>query len=531
MHKLVSLEKYLSANANSFAGKMFIRHRNAGITYDAMDAACEALARFLREGRIRRGDRVAIFLENSIEYAVSLFGIMRAGGIAVPLSERHTDKSAGHLLKDFEPSAVIMRRKLIDSFRGMMEEVPSIRTIVHADECYHPDRKGKDISAIGGSPAGAGGRSVRLSEILKALPSGERIQGPWLTDKAMIIYTSGTTGSPKGVVLTHGNLVANAWSIIRYLKLTDADSIMVVLPLFYSYGNSLLTTHLISGGTLVLENGFLYPNVVLEKMEENGVTGFAGIPSTFSILLHRTDVRSHRFPRLRYVTQAGGPLSPSHAEELQAVLPGSDIYIMYGLTEATARLTWLDPRDLKSKKGSIGKPIPGVEITLKKENGKEAGVGEVGEIVAQGENIMSGYWNSPAETENVLRSDGLHTGDLAWRDREGYLYLVGRRTDMIKSGSHRIGPKEIEDVILEHRDVAEAAVIGMPDDLLGEAVNACVVLKNGNALDEKEVIRHCSRYLPPFKLPKKVVFFDDLPKTTSGKVRRGDLAEILKGLN
>ncbi len=218
-------------------------------------------------------------------------------------------------------------------------------------------------------------------------------------------------------------------------------------------------------------------------------------------------------------------MSSRHAGDLQQALPGVKIFIMYGQTEATARLTYLDPQDLSRKPGSIGKSIPGVSIVLKKENGTEAAPGETGEIVARGANVMEGYWNNPSETEKVLRPDGLHTGDLARFDDEGYLYIVGRRSDMIKSGAHRISPKEIEEAILEHPGVAEAAVVGLPDEILGEAVHACVVLKEETKMDGRELLLHCRRSLPLFKVPKRIVFLESLPKTSSGKVNRPVLME------
>jgi acyl-coenzyme A synthetase/AMP-(fatty) acid ligase len=264
----------------------------------------------------------------------------------------------------------------------------------------------------------------------------------------------------------------------------------------------------------------MYPNVVLDKMAEEEVTGFAGVPSTFAILLNRSNIRNYFFPKLRYVTQAGGPMSPRHAEELSSVLPDANIFIMYGQTEATARLTFLYPEDLLKKPGSVGKPIPGVHLELVKENGISARVGEEGEIVVKGKNLMAGYWKSPEETRKVLKGNKLYTGDIAKMDDEGYLYMIGRSNDMIKSGAHRISPKEIEEVILEVPEVHEATVFGVEDEILGESVRAVVVLKDGFKEDAKKIQRYCQTKLAPFKIPKEIVFAKELPKTSSGKVMR-----------
>jgi len=346
-------------------------------------------------------------------------------------------------------------------------------------------------------------------------------------DIAAIVYTSGSTDEPKGVMLSHDNFEANADSIIQYFDLSADDSMMVLLPFCYSYGKSLLNTHLIAGGTLVLEKRFMYPNVILDKMIEEGVTGFAGVPSTYSILLNRSNIRNYRFPKLRYLAQAGGALPPKHAQEITTLFPGKKFYIMYGQTEATARITYLDPADVLRKPGSIGKPVPGVSIELIKEDGNIAGANEEGEIAVTGRNVMIGYWNKPSETAKALKNGRLHTGDLAKRDEEGYLYLSGRRSDMIKSGAHRISPKEIEELILELPEVHEAGVVGIEDEILGEALCACVVLKEGCESDEKKIQRHCQQKLAAFKIPKHVHFMKELPKTVTGKVRKFLLKELV----
>jgi len=342
-------------------------------------------------------------------------------------------------------------------------------------------------------------------------------------DLAMICYTSGTTGSPKGVMLTHRNLVANAESIVKYLRLTSDDKMMVVLPFYYSYGNSLLTTHAKVGGTLDIGRNFIYPNMVLDLMLREGVTGFAGVPSTFAILLNRSAIRKYAFPMLRYLTQAGGAMSPRSAEELHRILPGTDIFIMYGQTEASARLTYLAPADFRRKAGSIGKPIPGVRITIRGEDSTPCAPREVGEIVAEGDNVMKGYWGDVEGTSRVLRSDGLHTGDMAWMDEEGYIYIVGRQSEFIKSGGHRIGAKEIEEAILELPTVHEVAVVGEEDEILGESITAYVVAKERSGIDPHAIQRCCRDRLPVYMVPRKVVFMDELPKTISGKIRKNEL--------
>ena len=295
---------------------------------------------------------------------------------------------------------------------------------------------------------------------------------------------------------------------------------MVVLPFYYVYGLSLLHTHLAVRGSLVLDNRFAFPNVVLNTMQEHGVTGFAGVPSTFAILLHRSKLAEARLPALRYVTQAGGPMPPARLQEWLAVLPDVPFFVMYGATEAAARLAYLHPSELPRRLGSIGRAIPSVELCVRRDDGQRAAPGEVGEIVARGPNISPGYWNCPNETHDRFGPNGFRTGDLGFADEEGFFYLVGRRHDMIKVGAHRVGAKEIEDVLHEHPAVHEAAVIAESHPLLGEAPAAHVAVRTGMTVSDVELIVFCRARLPEHKVPATVSFHRELPKTNVGKIAK-----------
>jgi long-chain acyl-CoA synthetase len=508
------LYQQLSALASRTPDKVFVIQGRRRLTYGEIHEQTARLASFLAGKCIHKGDRVAILSGNSPEYIISLLAAQQAGGISVDINFQSTANEIARIIQHCTASVLILENKYGDAVREILEEMPSIKAIITMGA---QSQKSSSLTTKTKSS------HVSCSRFEDALKSGESqcclpsVSGD---DIASIVYTSGTTGAPKGVVLSHDNVTVNARSIIDYLHLTADDRIMVVLPLCYSYGKSLLTTHLMVGGSMILENSFMYPSIIFDKMIQEEVTGFAGVPSTFAIMLNRSNVRNKRFPKLRYLTQAGGPMPPHHARELSRILPETAIYIMYGQTEATARLTYLPPQDLSAKPGSIGKPIPGVEIELITENGAPAHVGEEGEIVAQGKNIMAGYWDNPEETKKVLRNGKLYTGDMATRDCDGYLYLVGRRSDMIKSGAHRISPKEIEEVISELSEVHEVSVVGAYDEILGETVRAVIVLKDGHKPDEKKIQRHCQAKLASFKIPKEVVYVNELPKTSSGKVQR-----------
>jgi long-chain acyl-CoA synthetase len=322
-------------------------------------------------------------------------------------------------------------------------------------------------------------------------------------------------------MITHSNIVANTESIISYLSLNAQDRMMAVLPFHYCYGASLLHTHLRVGGQVVVENRFMYPEIVLQRMIESKCTGFAGVPSHFQILLRNSSFKRRRFPDLKHVQQAGGHLAPALIRELKEALPDTEIYIMYGQTEATARLSYLPPAALGTKLGSIGKGVPGVKLRVLDGQGQDVQPGEVGEIVAEGPNVALGYWQEPNESATVFRNGSLYTGDLARVDEDGFIYIVDRAKDFVKCRGEKISCKEIEEVLLEFGELLEAAVVGIPDDVLGEAVKAFVVPRDRNieGLVER-MTSFCRGRLALHQVPKQIVALRSLPKNSAGKVMK-----------
>lgn len=337
---------------------------------------------------------------------------------------------------------------------------------------------------------------------------------------AEIIFTSGSTGKPKGVMISHKNLIANTRSIVSYLHLTSNDRMMVVLPFYYCYGLSLLHTHLRSGGSIVLNNSFIFLGSIIRSLLDYKCTGFAGVPSHFQILLRKTnEFKNSIFPDLRYVTQAGGKLAPLFIDEFRSNFPEIKFYVMYGQTEATARLSYLPPEFYDQKKGSIGRGIPDVVLKVVNEDGSEIMPGETGEVIAHGENIMTGYYKDEESTNEVLKNGWLYTGDLGTVDTDGYIYLTGRRKEIIKVGGKRISPKEIEAIILEIPEVVDCSVEGISDDLLGEIIKATVVVSSssGISVNEDFIRQHCFSKLASFKVPQIIAITDQLKISSSGK--------------
>lgn len=337
---------------------------------------------------------------------------------------------------------------------------------------------------------------------------------------AEIIFTSGSTGEQKGVMITHKNIIANTNSIIKYLKLTHLDTIEVVMPFYYCYGLSLLHTHLRVGGAVHMNNAFIFIGSVIDDLNRYKCTGFAGVPSHFQILLRKTkNFKTTKFTSLRYVTQAGGKLHTAFIEEFINAFPDINFYVMYGQTEATARLSYLPPAVLRPKLGSLGKGIPDVELKVLNEAGNPVKPGETGEIIARGENIMAGYFKDPETTASTIRGGWLYTGDMATIDDDGYIYMQSRAKEIIKVRGVRVSPKEIEAVIVGFPGVIDCTITAEHDDVTGESLKATVFVNEAdlNTFTEDQIRKHCAEQLSAVKVPQRVVFDTKLTFNAAGK--------------
>jgi long-chain acyl-CoA synthetase len=496
-----SLIANLLRSAARFPERCAIQDGSQHWTYAQLLAGSRAVAAALRQRGMRDGDRAAIIMANSGEFVAAYYGTLMAGGIVVLLNPAAKARDFEAWLRDSGARFVFADAQGTEVARAVRElpDPPQVILAVNA----------------GASVFGLADASFEPGAIDA-------------DDAACILYTSGTTGRPKGVVLSHANLAANCASICEYLQLAETDSVVCVLPFYYSYGSSVLHTHLRVGGRIVLEKNFVYPHAVVETLARERATGFAGVPPTFALLLSRVNLATFDLSSLRYLTQAGGAMPPALTQRLREALPRASLFVMYGQTEATARLTYLPPERLDEKLGSVGIPIPGVRIQIRGENGEPAAPGIVGEIWASGPNIMLGYWGNESATAEVLRDGWLKTGDMGRADEDGFIYIVGRRSDMIKAGAHRIHPQDIEDAIAEMADVQEAAAVGVDDDTLGQSVCVFVVPRDGAGVTPMQVQAHCRARLANYKIPKRVEIVATLPRTASGKVRRAELAQRAK---
>ena len=499
------VDQFLERSAVQSPDALVLIERHREVTYGTLDHMANQCARLFRQCGATPGARVVVALDNCAEMAAAYFGAMKAGAVAVPLPAGPRSDRLPAALADCTPHIAIVDALTATVFgpRGVLAGVPHVFVL-------SPSAPTAPFASFVASLAACSADPVEASRSD--------------ADLAAIIYTSGSTGEPRGVMLSHSNFVANTQSIVSYLQLTAADRVMCVLPFNYVYGLSLLHTHVAVGGSIVIENRGAFPNVVLESMAAHEVTGFAGVPSTFALMLHRSNIAEAQLPQLRYVTQAGGGMPPAKITEWLERGPQAAFYVMYGATEAAARLTYLPPADLRRKLGSIGRAIPNVEIRVLSEDGRVAAEREVGELVARGANISSGYWNRAAESAERFGPDGYHTGDLGYVDAEGFLFLVGRQHDMIKVGANRVGAREIEDVLHQHPAVLEAAVVAAPHGLLGEAPVAFVALREPFAHAADVLRAFCASHLTAYKVPVRVETLSELPKLPgSGKLDRASL--------
>jgi acyl-CoA synthetase (AMP-forming)/AMP-acid ligase II len=463
------------------------------MTYRDLRAAVGHLAAELERLELPPGSRVGIMAGNSFFWVAAYLAAMKAN-VAVPFSDRANVDDVARQAAWVGCAAVFMDRP----------------------------RQRRFAAAFDGLPV------ITEENLATASPSAWIESGFVDPDSdAVLMFTSGTTSGPKAVRVTHRNIQANTASIVSYLGLRADDRMLVILPFHYCYGASLLHTHLRAGGSVVLCDSFVFPEVALDLMDRTRCTGLAGIPSTFQLLLRASSFATRELPTMRLIQQAGGRLPPVLIEELVAAKPSARLFLMYGQTEATARLSYLPPDRVLDKLGSIGRGIPGVELRVLDDDGRPVAPGETGEIVAYGDNISPGYYNDLGETATKFHDGGLWTGDLAVVDVDGYIFIVDRKGDFIKSWGHRVSSLDVEACALRMPDLVMAAAIGVPDPQAGEAVTLVVTVRPGSTVDEDDVLAFTRANLPKHMVPQSVRVVESMPLTASGKIAKRQLRDTV----
>ena len=466
----------------------------------------------LRQRDVRRGDRVALFLDNGVDFVAGMLATLTIGAIFMPINPSTKQDKLAYMLSDARAAALLTEESLARTWRPAVASSASIRSVF-----------------VAGAKRLAESDTLPWPEAIEEVATGPTDPGLIDQDLAAIIYTSGSTGFPKGVMLTHLNMVSAARSVSTYLGMRGDDVIVCALPLSFDYGLYQVLMAFRLGASVVLERNFSFPIKVLETMAAERVTIFPGVPTMFSMLMSHTDLAAFDLGSLRIITNTAAALSVAHIGRLRALFPRATLFSMYGLTECK-RVTYLPPDQLDIRPTSVGRGMPNQEVWLVDDDGRRLPDGATGELVIRGSHVMRGYWEKPEETAARLKPGPipgemvLYSGDLFRTDADGWLYFVARRDDIIKSRGEKVSPREVENAISSLDGVYEVAVIGVPDELLGQAIKAFITLTPGANLTERDVIRHCLAHLESFMAPKYVEFVESLPKTGTGKISKTGLA-------
>jgi len=473
-----------------------LRYREEEISYQEAADLIEGYARLFQDKGLEPGERVAIISFNCPDFILSYLGCLRAGGIAVPLNFMLTLPEIAYILKDAGCSFIVIHEQLYKKL--------------------NLDPSSPLLSGLKGVVLLGEESRARARSLPPARPVEAREE-----DICAFLYTSGTTGLPKGAMLSHKNFLANVKALHEVSQFGPDNDFLSVLPMFHSFAwttSVLLPIYL--GSTITIKESF-QPKEILDILTYRGITVFCGVPAMFTVLVRLGDLRE--FKALKFAISGGAPLDPrvGQAFEEKFRVP---LVEGYGLTEASP-VVCLNPLYGKRKPGSVGFPLPGIEVRIVDEKGQEVPLGEVGELIVKGPNVMAGYYNRPEETAETLRDGWLYTGDLARKDEEGYIYIVDRKKDLIITGGFNVYPREVEEALMAHPAVAEAAVIGVGDPLRGEEIKAYIILRSSQQVSCQELREFLRGRLAPYKIPRYFAFVEDLPRSTTGKVLKRVLKE------
>ncbi len=508
----------LAVEAQTQGNKLAVVAEDASLSYSELDGRSSHLARWLQSRGLERGDRVGIFLDNTADAAVSIYGVLKAGGVFVPVNPLTKHEKLAFIADDCGVRALISDVHQSRTLGATVRLISSLKDLVLAST---PEQG--EVGELG---------NVRVSPLPTILSSAVPGEAPppkiIPSDLAVLIYTSGSTGEPKGVVHTHQSSTFAMGSVREYLGLRGDDVVLNVLPLAFDYGLYQLLMSVSRGATLVLERSFAYPGQVFKRMREYEVTVFPGVPTIFSGLISAHRRNPLHFPSVQTITNTAADLPTDFDGPLREIFPNGRIFRMYGLTECK-RVSYLHPELADAHPGSVGKAIPGTEVFLRGPEGEPVTAEEPGILHVRGPHVMKGYWNRPEETREMLREGEisgekiLRTGDWFRMDAEGFLYFLGRSDDIIKSGGEKVSPVEVENALHSVPGVQEAAVVGVPDDFLGQALRAFVVCSPEADLDERSLRRALLARLEIYMVPREIVFRESLPKSANGKILRQEL--------
>ena len=497
------------------------------LNYQELDENINCIAISFRALNIERYQRIGIYLPKTIENVLAMFASSKAGAVFVPINPVLKAPQVQHIANDCDVKIIITNKGRFKALQPLLASLPQLTTVILTDSDSTDIDTIEHVSIISWS---------NFANLTYTKPAPTPLTG---SDMAAILYTSGSTGKPKGVVLSHSNIVLGAKSVAQYLQNTATDKVLAVLPLSFDYGLSQLTTSFFVGAECVLFD-YLLANDVLKAIIKHEITGLAAVPPLWSQLCKLNWPESAGLS-IRYFTNSGGALSMTNLKQLRTLMPKADPYLMYGLTEAF-RSTFLSPEEVDRRIGSMGKAIPNAEVLVVRQDGSECDVDEAGELVHKGPLVSLGYWNAadktaerfkpaPGQPKGIINPElAVFSGDSVKRDIDGFLYFVARADEMMKTSGYRISPMEIEEILYQHEQIIEAAIIGVPHAELGQAILAIVCSNDQDDLSlvAKSLLKHCQKQLANYMVPKKIIVLPELPHNANGKIDRNKLNQEYK---
>lgn len=507
---IASVQRHPEKNAVIVEGKHF--------TYASLYDASTRLSNALVKRGVKRGDRVGIYMENTWPCVVSIYGILLAGGVFFTINPQTKADKLAFLLNNSESKLLLTDSKLEKVYLQALKKSLFVKNIILS---------GKYINDVNL-------KNITIETFDEVISENEPIDSPVHVipnDLAALIYTSGSTGLPKGVMQTHQSMVFAAWSLIEYQRLSENDRILLVMPIAFDYGLYQLLMTIKLGATLIIERSFVYPLKVYQRMEEQLVTVFPAVPTIFAMMISAHKKKKLCFPSITRITNTAAALPDDFIPSLQDIFPNALIYKMYGLTECK-RVCYLEPELVNKNPGSVGRAIPGTDVFLLSAEGNHVPAGKPGILHVRGPHIMAGYWKDPERTAKMLKVGEipgervLCTHDIFKMDEDGLLYFIGRSDDIIKTRGEKVSPVEVENVLHGIEGVKEVVVIGVKDDVLGQAIKAFIVLEAGTDLNDKKIKKYCLLHLENFMVPSEIIIMDELPKTDNGKIDKKRVVDV-----
>lgn len=511
------LGEALTKAARDHSEKTAIIVRDKEYSYAALKKEADNLAGYLVHAGIRKGDRVAVYMNNSWESTVSVYGITLSGAVFLLVNPQTKADKLQYILNDCGAKVLISEDLLKNEFLQALSGNSSVEEVIVAGSY--------SLQEISGVKFASFNETVSLKKSATVLPTIIP------NDLAALIYTSGSTGFPKGVMMTHQSMVFTSWSLVEYLRLSSDDRIILLLPLAFDYGLYQLLMAVTIGGSLIVEQSFSFQATIYKQIEKYKPTVFPGVPTIYAMMISANSTSQLSFNSINKVTNTAAALPEEFIPGLKRIFPNALFFKMYGLTECK-RVCYLEPELIDVKPNSVGKAIPGTEVFLLSPEGNQVPSGERGILHIRGPHIMLGYWNKPELSKEMLRNGDLPyerilcSNDWFTMDKEGFLYFQGRNDDIIKTRGEKVSPVEIENVIYKNEQIKEVAVIGIPDELMGESIIAFVTLHDHLPVTEKDIQKECAAQLELFMIPKRVIFLKEMPKSPNGKIDKKILREL-----